>query len=102
VPVIRADDAACFEAIHAGDAVAAVTATLFDTELAGAGVRTLVADPVIEQARPLLVRTLDPGPDAASFQAAVEQAVADLRASGALAELSRRSFGGRDLTAGLP
>jgi ABC-type amino acid transport substrate-binding protein len=99
--VSRPDDAACFAAIQAGEAAAAVTSALFDTELAGSGMRTVVAQPVIVQGRPLLVRTIA-DLDSSSFRRAVEQAVADLRASGELAELSLRSFGGRDLTAGLP
>lgn len=96
--LLHPDDAACFAAVAAGEAAAAVTSTTLDTELVTAGVRTLLAEPVIVQDRLVLVRDLGPGGDASSLEAAVDAAVADLRASGELPELSRRAFGGRDLT----
>jgi ABC-type amino acid transport substrate-binding protein len=91
----RASDSACLAAVLAGEADAAVTAALLDDELADRGVRTLGREPVLVERRSVLVRG---GADAATMIDAVDRAIADLRASGRLADLSRGAFGGRDLS----
>lgn len=96
--VPAASDAACFAAVAAGEATAAITSASLDTELAAHGVRAIGPDPVLHQARAALIRVDASAQDAASLLGALDDAIADLRASGQLAELSRRAFGGRDLT----
>ncbi len=76
---------------------AAVSATLLDDEFAGRGMRSLTSDPVLIESRTILVR--GSGADVAALTTAINHAVVDLRDTGMLAELSRVSFGGRDLTA---
>jgi ABC-type amino acid transport substrate-binding protein len=97
--VERDSDAECIAAIDAGAASAAVTATLLDDELASRGLRALSTDPVAVERRVVLVHGTGSG--AAPLVSALNAAVADLGASGRLAEMSRSEFGGRDLTGGI-
>jgi L-cystine transport system substrate-binding protein len=94
----RSSDADCFAAVAAGDADAAVTATLLDSDVASRDMRLLVADPAIVQHRGMLIRDGGPLASPATLEAALETAVAELRSNGQLADLSRRAFGGQDLT----
>lgn len=100
--VRRATDELCLAALASGEAQAAVTATLLDVDFASRGLRSIAGSPVIRQQRALLIRTTSTFGDTTTFQAAVEAALTDLRTTGQLAELSRRAFGGDDLTGDLP
>jgi ABC-type amino acid transport substrate-binding protein len=102
VALEAADDGACFDLVHRGEAGAAVTATTFDGELAGKHLRALVADPVIVEPLVALVRGDAAGTDAVAFLTALDEAIGRLQASGQLAALSQRAFGGLDLTESLP
>lgn len=102
IVIVRGTDTACFDVVAGGDANAAVTATLLDLDVAGRGLRLLVADPVIVQHRVMVVRDAGPSADPSSLEAALEAAVSELRSSGRLAEMSRSAFGGRDLTEVVP
>ncbi|MDQ3938291.1 MAG: transporter substrate-binding domain-containing protein, partial [Chloroflexota bacterium] len=95
-PVERSSDDGCLAAVAGGEAAAAVTETLLDDEIAGGGVRLLTAEPILLENRSVLVR--GPGSDTAPLLEAVDRGLAELNSSGELAEFSRESFGGRDLT----
>ena len=94
-----ASDAECATAVEHGDAQAAVTATVLDDELGQRGLRALLPDPVILEERRVVVR--GNGQEVQGLVGALDSAVGELVRSGRLAELSRESFGGRDLTGGV-
>jgi ABC-type amino acid transport substrate-binding protein len=96
----RPNDAACVEALRSGLAAAAITAQLLDDEFAGQGLRALVADPAVQDRRVIIVR--GNGPDVTTLIAALEKDLRSPSTSQALADASRRAFGGRDLTEGTP
>ena len=96
--VPRPNDEACLTALAAGEADAAVTSTLLDIDFGGRRLRVIGGPPVIVQQRFVLIRDSAELGDPTSIQAAVEAAINDLRSTGDLAELSRRAFGGEDLT----
>jgi ABC-type amino acid transport substrate-binding protein len=96
----RADDAACVDALRLGQAAAAVSARSLDDELAGQGLRPLDEDPAVEERRVIVVR--GNGSDVASLLAALDEILRDPVTTQALADASRRAFGGRDLTEGVP
>ena len=96
----RATDAECIDALRSGQAAAAVTAQLLDDELAGQGLRALAADPVLQERRVMVVRGT--GSDVETLLTALDEIVRDGTTSRALSDASRRAFGGRDLTEGMP
>ena len=98
----RASDEACTVALAEGEAQAAVTDSTLDIDLAGRGLRLVGSGPAIVEHRVVLVRQSAELGDPTSQRAAVQAAVDDLRAAGELAELSRRAFGGTDLTGDTP
>lgn len=100
IAVPRPNDEACLSALASGEADAAVTSTLLDIDLAGRGLRIVGGPPVIIQHRFVLIRDSAELGDPASLRTAVAEAIDDLRTAGDLAELSRRAFGGADLTGG--
>ena len=63
---------------------------------ASRGLVAVGSDPVAIE--PRVVRVATTGEEADSMVAAIDRAIDRLRASGRLADLSRQSFGGRDLT----
>jgi ABC-type amino acid transport substrate-binding protein len=92
----RPGDDDCLAVVASGEAAAAVTAALLDDELSGRAVRVLTSEPILLENRSVIVR--GPASDTAALLDAVDRALAALSSSGRLAELSRGSFGGRDLT----
>ena len=94
------DDDACVAAVGDGKANALVTSMLFDDELASRGLAPLPNGPLFFEPRVVVLR--GSAADTATALAAVNRAIDELRASGRLADLSRRSFGGRDLTVPSP
>ena len=98
--VRAADDDECIAALAEGRVDALVTNTLFDDELASRGLVAVGGEPVAYE--PRVIRIPATGEDAGSLVAAIDQAIDRLRASGRLADLSRQSFGGRDLTEAHP
>lgn len=100
--VQRATDNDCLAALASGDAQAAVTATLLDVDFASRGLRPIPDSPVLREQRSLLIRNASALGDPTTLHAAVEAAIAHLRDTGQLGELSRRAFGGEDLTGDLP
>jgi ABC-type amino acid transport substrate-binding protein len=100
VALERATDAECVDAILSGQAAAAVTAQLLDDELAGQGLRALVEEPAVQERREVLVRGT--GSDVTTLVAALDEILRDGPTSRALSDASRRAFGGRDLTEGIP
>ena len=96
----RANDGECVEAVLSGEAAAAVTAQLLDDELAGEGLRALIEDPVLQERRVIVVR--GSGSDVETMLTALDETLLDGPTSRALSDSSRRAFGGRDLTEGIP
>lgn len=86
--VTRPDDIECIDVVRSGDADAAVTSALLETELGRLGVRQL-GGPVLFEPRGVIVSG---APEADSLARAVDAAIADLASDGTLAELSRRAF----------
>ena len=101
IAVPRPSDEACRSALANGEADAAVTSTLLELDFASRGLRA-VGVAVIEHRRVVLVRDSSELGAPTSLLAAVDAAVDDLRASGVLGDLSRRAFGGQDLTGAIP
>lgn len=97
-----ASDEACIAALADGTADAALTATLLDTDFAVRGVRSIGAGPFMTNRHIVLIREAAGLGDPTSLQTAVDAAIHAIRASGELEELSRRAFGGADLTGALP
>ena len=98
----RASDEACIAALADGQAQAAVTATTLDIDLGSRGLRLIGDGPAIVEHRVVLIRQSADLGDPTSLRAAVDAAIDDLRAAGELAELSRRAFGGRDISGDTP
>lgn len=96
VAVERGSEEDCLAEIVGGTAAAAITSTLLEEELADRGVRPLNAEPLLLEHRSVTVAGA--GNDTASLVQAIDGAIGRLHASGRLAELSRQSFGGRDLS----
>ena len=95
--VVRAQtDDECIAALAEGRVDALVTSTLFDDELGSRGLVAIGTVPVAWE--PRVVRISATGEDPGGLLEAIDAAIDDLRTSGRLADLSRRSFGGRDLT----
>lgn len=91
----RSDDE-CIAALADGRAGALVTSTLLNDELASRDLVAIGSEPVAWE--PRVVRISATGEDPGTLIAAIDRAIDELRTSGRLADLSRRSFGGRDLT----
>src|SRR4051794_8079246 len=96
VIIARETDDACISALDDGQADAMVTSVLLDDELASRGLRALPGGPLYYE--PRVVQLRGTAEDAGTAVAAINRAIDDLRRSGRLSELSRQSFGGRDLT----
>jgi ABC-type amino acid transport substrate-binding protein len=94
-------DEDCAQAIGAGRADALVTDALLDDELGPRGLRAVTASPTLVETRSILIGEGAGSGDVTSLVAAVEGAIADLRAEGRLTDISRAAFGGRDLTEGV-
>jgi ABC-type amino acid transport substrate-binding protein len=95
----RDDDLGCAAALASGEADAALTAALLDDELAAHGLRMVGVGEVLREPRSVIVA--GPPQDTGRLIEAIDEALSDLRSSGRLAELSQRSFGGRNLTEGM-
>lgn len=92
-------DDECVAAVSGGSADAMVTATLLADELVSRGLHLVVPTPVANEPWSVVVR---PGDDATTLLDAVNRAMANMRASGRLEDLSRSSFGGQDVTVRQP
>ena len=98
--ILLSSDDECIAAVADGRADALVTATLLDEEVQAHGLRLVVPTRVILDPWTVVVR--GPSPDTASLMTAIDGAIAALRDSGRLADLSRSSFGGFDVTVSSP
>jgi ABC-type amino acid transport substrate-binding protein len=97
VAVVEASDAACLDALARSAVDAVVTAHLLPGDLAATGVaRELASGPVAREPAAILVTR--EGPDANGLRERIDSILDDLRRDGTLAGLSRRWFGGEDLT----
>jgi cystine transport system substrate-binding protein len=102
VTIVEApSDDDCVQAIAEGRADALVTGALLDDELEPRGLRALTTSPSLVETRSIVIGEGADLGDVTSLVAAVEGAVADLRAEGRLTDISRAAFGGRDLTEGV-
>jgi ABC-type amino acid transport substrate-binding protein len=96
--ITRPSDADCLNAIDTGDAVAFLTARLSDAELQVLADIRVIGGPDAEP-RPVLVRRRTGSEaDPADLLAALDGALAAMRADGTLTRLSQSRFGGADLT----
>jgi polar amino acid transport system substrate-binding protein len=95
----RDDDLGCAEALSRGEADAALTAALLDNELAALGLRIVGAGEVLREPRSVIIA--GPPEETGRLIEAIDRALSELRSSGRLAELSQRSFGGRNLAEGV-
>lgn len=92
----QSTDAACLDEVRSGAATAAVTARLSGADLTVQGdVRSLGGPALIEERS---IVALTSGPDANELVDAIDTAVRAMRSDGTLTDLSRRRFGGADLS----
>jgi cystine transport system substrate-binding protein len=96
--ITRSTDADCLAALAAGDAVAAVTAQLSDAELQVLGTISVIGGPDAEPRSALVHAQTGVEPDSTSLLAAVDDALAAMRADGTLTRFSQSRFGGADLS----
>jgi ABC-type amino acid transport substrate-binding protein len=95
----RASDDECVAAVTDGTADAMVSATLLPDDLASRGLHLVVPTPVVTEPWSALVKS---GTDTARLLDAVNRAIANLRTGGRLEDMSRSSFGGRDVSVRQP
>jgi ABC-type amino acid transport substrate-binding protein len=99
IPIERESDGDCLELIAADEASAAITATLSSADLAARPSLRQLGEPLfLEERRVVAPR----GPGSAVAIAEVDRLLMELRDDGTLTELSRRRFGGTDLSPRLP
>jgi ABC-type amino acid transport substrate-binding protein len=96
VPLVLPDEAACLEALAAGTAAAAVTADLGPADIKVRGDIRALGPPVTSEPRSVLADRQAGDPTALIHE--IDGAIASARDDGTLADLSRRYFGGYDLT----
>lgn len=99
VAVERPTDGDCLTLLGSGEAAAAVSASLSPTDFAARPSIRPLGEPVLLEVRRVVVPH---GPGSANLIAALDRALDDLRADGSLADLSRRRFGGSDVTTPVP
>jgi ABC-type amino acid transport substrate-binding protein len=99
IPVERPSDADCLELVESGDVSAAVTATLSPADLAARPTLRQVGEPVLVEQRGFVAPR---GSGSAELIEEVDRLLLEMRSDGTIAELSRRRFGGTDLTPRLP
>jgi cystine transport system substrate-binding protein len=93
-------DAACLDDLRAGRVRAMLTSSLLESDMGTlSGVRAL-AGPVVLEPRQILVA--GDSARSATMVAAVNDAIASLRADGTLGGLAKARFGGQDLSALVP
>jgi L-cystine transport system substrate-binding protein len=91
------DDAACLNEVHLGGVDGAVTNDLLLIDLAGYPDLAALGDtPVTVEPRAVLVPVAVRGSE--ELAALIDTELAEMRADGTLTELSKRRFGGQDLT----
>jgi polar amino acid transport system substrate-binding protein len=96
IPIARPDDETCREALATGTAVAAVTAELGPGDINVRGDLRALGPPVTSEPRSVLVDRQAGDPTALIHE--IDRAIQSARDDGTLADLSRRYFGGYDLT----
>ncbi|HET8785668.1 MAG TPA: transporter substrate-binding domain-containing protein [Candidatus Limnocylindrales bacterium] len=97
---LRSGDAECLDELRRGDAAAMVTDQLLLSDLASSPDLRVVGDvPIAYEPRSLVVPRAVLGE--AEMVAELNRIVGEARSNGTLAELSRRWFGGQDLTLGI-
>jgi ABC-type amino acid transport substrate-binding protein len=94
--LVRANDAACLEALAAGEAAGAVTDDLGPADIIVRGDVRALGPPVTSEPRSVLVDSQRGAPTALIQE--IDRAILSARDDGTLADLSRRYFGGYDLT----
>jgi ABC-type amino acid transport substrate-binding protein len=99
IPVERPSDADCLELVESGDVSAGITARLSPADLATRPTIRQLGEPVlVEQRRVVIPR----GPGSTELIEEVDRRLMEMRNDGTIAELSRRRFGGTDLSPRLP
>jgi ABC-type amino acid transport substrate-binding protein len=96
MPLARPDDEACLGTLATGTAVAAVTADLGPADIAVRGDIRALGSPVTSEPRSVLGDRQAGDPTALIHE--IDGAIQSARDDGTLADLSRRYFGGHDLT----
>ncbi len=93
--VIAPDETTCVDRVESGEVDAMVTSTLLPSDLATSGrLVPIGSEPVAVEPRVIAVPAI---PGAPPLRDALDQAIADLRADGTLADLARARFGTDDL-----
>jgi ABC-type amino acid transport substrate-binding protein len=96
IPLARPDDEQCLDALATGTAVAAVTADLGPADIEVRGDIRALGPPVTSEPRSVLVDRQAGDPTALIHE--IDRAIQSARDDGTLTDLSRRYFGGYDLT----
>ncbi len=95
VPMLAASDDDCLAKVASGEADAAVSAALAPVDLDARPAIRAIGPPILHEQRGVVVVR---GPGSAAVIAAIDAAIVDMHADGSLADISRRRFGGDDLT----
>ncbi len=90
-----ASDAACLADVVAGRSAAMVTSALSAADIAARSEVRQLGGAVLTERRTIVARGV---PDPAALLTGINRALSALRADGSLTDLSRRRFGGADLT----
>jgi ABC-type amino acid transport substrate-binding protein len=97
---LRSSDAECIDEIRRGDAVAMATDQLLVSDFTSSPDLRVIGDaPVADEPRSLIVPRSVLGEE--EMIAELDRIITEARSNGTLAELSRRWFGGQDLTMGV-
>ena len=93
--VIAPDETTCVDRVESGEVDAMVTSTLLPSDFATSGrLVPIGSEPVAVEPRVIAVPAI---PGAPPLRDALDDAIADLRADGTLADLARARFGTDDV-----
>jgi len=95
VPMLAASDDDCLAKVASGEADAAVSAALAPVDLDARPAIRAIGPPILHEQRGVVVVR---GSGSAAVIAAIDAAIVDMHVDGSLADISRRRFGGDDLT----
>jgi len=95
IPMLAASDDDCLARVASGEADAGVSAALAPVDLEARPAVRAIGPPILHEQRGVVVER---GAGSAAMISAIDAAIFEMQADGSLADISRRRFGGDDLT----